>query len=183
MVAEIESGAEVRASPDALPAFAEWATENSVALADHARHGGAYRLRCPTLVRVWTDVHQRAHRPRSRGRMRGLRCEAASCRRRRGRPSPGDQGGRGRAAGRGRVSGGADARGSRVLHDAAFDRVVDLIESPPEPTALPRRLMTDQDTTAPEALPSGVSGDPNAEEKKRCPARPMTTTCIPGSLR
>ena len=77
----------------------------------------------------------------------------------------------------------ADARGSRVLHDAAFDRVVYLAESPTEPTALPRRLMTDQDTTAPEALPSGVSGDPNAEEKKRCPARPMTTTCIPGSSR
>ena len=58
-----------------------------------------------------------------------------------------------------------DAPGLRVLHDAAFDRVVGLIESPPEPTAALRRLMADEDTTAPEALPPGVSGDPNAEER------------------
>ena len=62
--------------------------------------------------------------------------------------------------------GQGDALGSRVLHDVAFDRVAELIDSPPEPTALLRRLLADTATTGSEVPPPHEVGVPNTEEEQ-----------------
>ena len=50
-----------------------------------------------------------------------------------------------------------DVPSSRVLHAAAFDRVVELIDSPPEPTASLRGLLADAGTTTRKEHPHDVT--------------------------